>query len=130
MKLLLAVTAMLETATGLVLMVSPSVLVFVLLGSVLDGPDGIVIDRVAGAALLALGTACWLARGVGAGGAARGLVAAMLVYNIAVAAVLVHACVGPGLSGVGLWPGVVLHLALAVWCVACLRPTNLMIADA
>ena len=122
MKTLLIVTAALETATGLALLVAPPVVVSVLLGSPLDTPGGRALGRVAGAALLALGAACWLARDDGPGGAARGLVAAMFLYNTAVAAVLVYASLGPRLSGIALWPAVLLHLALAVWCIASLRP--------
>jgi hypothetical protein len=44
----------------------------------------------------------------------------MSLYNIAVAAVLVYAGLGPGLSGIGLWPAVVLHAAMTIWCLACL----------
>jgi hypothetical protein len=52
------------------------------------------------------------------------MVAAMLFYNAAAAAVFIHAGLGVGVSAIGLWPTVVLHMALAVWCIACLRPTN------
>jgi hypothetical protein len=50
-----------------------------------------------------------------------GLIAAMLLYNIGVVAVLPHARLGLGLSGIALWPAVVLHILLAIWCVVCLR---------
>jgi hypothetical protein len=119
---LLTLTAALEAATGLALLVSPSVLVSALLGSRLEAPGGSVVARVAGAALLALGAACWLARHDGPNRTAKGLVVAMLLYNAAVVAVLVHASLGLGLSGIGLWPVVIIHLALGVWCIACLRP--------
>jgi hypothetical protein len=116
MRNLLVVTALLETITGLALMVSPALPVSLLIGAALDTPVGLVLARIAGAALLALGIACWMARD----DAARGVVAAMLVYNAAAVAVLVHAGLGLRLSGIGLWPAVLLHLALAGWCVVTL----------
>ena len=121
MKRLLKLTGIIETATGLGLMAAPSVVVRLLLGSPLDTSAAVMLARVAGAALLALGVACWLARDDTQSRTARGLVVAMLIYNIVVTAVLAFAGIGLGLRGVALWPAVVLHAAMAVWCVACLR---------
>jgi len=120
MKALLIVTAGIEAATGLALLGSPLLVVSLLLGGSLDTPAALVVARVGGAALLSIGVACWLARNDPQSRAATGLIAALLLYNIAAVAVLVYAGIGLGLSGIGLWPAVVLHVALAVWCIACL----------
>src|SRR5688500_17190337 len=122
MKPLLTISAAVESATGLALLVVPSVPASLLLGSTRETSVGSTIARLAGAGLLALGIACWLGRDDAI--AARSLVAAMLFYNTAAAAVFTHAGLGLGLFGLGLWPAVVLHLALAIWCIACLRPAN------
>ncbi len=128
MSRLLKLTAIIETATGLGLMAVPSVVVRLLLGSPLDTSAAVMLGRVAGAALLALGVACWLARDDTQSRATRGLVVAMLMYNIPATAVLAFAGIGLGLQGVMLWPAVVLHAAMAVWCIVCLRrgPQNVM----
>jgi hypothetical protein len=121
MKILLAVTAVIETGAGLALGCCPSAAVALLLGSGLDSPAAVVLGRLTGAALLALGVACWLARGDAPSRAARGLIAAMVVYNLGAVALFAFAGIGLGLHGIALWPAVVLHAAMAVWCIACLR---------
>ncbi len=120
MKRFLTLTAIIEAATGLALIAVPTIVVRLLLGAEISGAS-IPLGRVAGAALLALGVACWLARDDTQSRAARGLAVAMLIYNIAATAVLAFAGIGLGLHGVALWPAVVLHAAMAVWCVGCLR---------
>src|SRR5213593_5265709 len=121
MSRLLKLTAIIEAATGLGLMAVPSVVARLLLGSPLDTSAAVMLGRIAGAALLALGVACWLARDDTQSRAARGLVVAMLMYNLVATAVLAFAGIGLGLHGVVLWPAVVLHAVMAIWCVACLR---------
>src|SRR5437762_12581934 len=121
MKRLLKLTGIIETATGLGLMAVPSVVVRLLLGSPLGTSAAVMLARVAGAALLALGVACWLARDDTQSRATRGLIVAMLMYNLIATAVLAFAGIGLGLHGVAVWPAVILHAATGVWCVACLR---------
>lgn len=120
-KQMFIVTAAIEAGTGLGLMVSPAPLVALLLGAALDTIGGLLVARVAGAALLALGLACWLARSDGQSCAATALIAAMALYNAVVAAILIYAGTVLGLSGVGLWPAALLHLVMAAWCGLCLR---------
>ena len=116
MKRLLAITAAIEAGTGIGLLVLPSAVAQVLLGGTLDTPVALMVARVAGAALLALGIACWLARDNG-----RALVVAMLFYNVASVAMFAYAAVGLDLSGIGLWPAIGLHTALTGWCVVALK---------
>jgi hypothetical protein len=127
MKNLLSVMAVAEAGVGLVLVALPSLLATLLLGTSLDTPVAVTVARVAGVALLALGVACRLARSDGKSRAARGLIGAMALYNAGVAAVLAHAGLVAGLSGIGLWPTVLLHAAMAVWCATSLpksRPSG------
>jgi hypothetical protein len=121
MRTLLIVTTLLEAAGGIALAASPSLLIPLLIGSPLDIRSGSVVGRLAGVAVLTLGLVCWLARNEQPSRVTAGPVAAMLFYNVAVATVLVYARLGLDLSGIGLWPTVALHAALAVWCIACLR---------
>jgi hypothetical protein len=124
-RTLLSVMGALEAATGLVLLAVPSVLVELLFGAAPGTPAGVTVSRVAGAALLALGVACWLARDDVSGRAAKGLVSGMLFYNVAVVAILVLAWTRSGLSGVAFWPVVMVHSGLAAWCGAGLSARTL-----
>jgi len=121
-RTLFATMAAVEIATGAGLLAAPGFVATLLLGAPLDTSASQVVGRVAGAGLLALGVACWLARADGAERAGRVVCPAMLVYNGAGAAVLTYAGARLGLEGLLLWPAVVLHAALAVWCAASLRP--------
>jgi hypothetical protein len=121
MKNLLTLTAVIEAGTGLVLVMSPSLLSILLLASSLVTPAELMVGRIAGAALIALGAACWLAHKDARSRAATGLVAAMLLYNLAAVSIFASAGFSPGPVGIALWPAVILHTAMAVWCIACLR---------
>jgi len=118
--MLLTVTALVEAGTGVALLVAPSVVVKLLLGSPLDSAPAVMLGRVAGAALFALGMTCWLARTDIQSRVARGLVAAMLFYNLAAVVLFIFAGLSLGLHGIALWPAVILHSAMMLWCLRCL----------
>jgi hypothetical protein len=117
---LFLVTALLEVGTGVSLLVLPSVPLALLLGVSVASPETLLVARVAGAALSAIGVACWLGRGDSEGSAQLGLLTGILIYDVAAAALLAYSGLVLSMAGIALWPAVVLHTALAVWCVACL----------
>jgi hypothetical protein len=121
MKTLHTATAVIELGAGLALLCFPSATVMLLVGAPLEAAPALTVARVGGAGLLALGVACWLARDDTQSPAARGLVTAMLLYNAAAVAVLGFAGIGFGLHGLALWPVVVLHALMTLWCLAWLR---------
>jgi|SRR5438876_8545283 len=120
MKRLLTLTAIIEAATGLALIALPAIVVRLLLDVEITGAI-IPLGRVAAVALLALGVACWLARDDTQSRAARGLVSAMVLYNLGVVIILGSAGLGSQSVGIVLWPAVILHAVMAVWCVTSLR---------
>jgi len=127
MKALFTVTAAIEMGAGLALLSRPAATATLLLGAPLEGPAALTVARVGGAGLMALAVACWFARhdsqsgDTRANNATRGLIAALLVYNIAAVGVLADAGAVLKLYGLALWPAVLLHTGLSAWCVACLR---------
>ncbi len=121
MKTLLTVSATIELVAALALLCCPSAMTALLLGVPLERPPELIVARIGGAALLALSIACWLARKDSQSRAARGLVGAMLLYNVAVVAILTYGSIGLELHGLALWPVVVLHIAMTIWCIAGLR---------
>jgi hypothetical protein len=101
MKRVLMLAAVAEAATGMALLVLPSLVGRLLLGEELAGV-AIAVARVAGIALIALGIACWP-------GTPR---IGMMSYSGAVTLYLAYLGFAVGSSGVLLWPAVVLHAAL------------------
>jgi len=101
MKKLLIFTAVAEAATGLALLIVPSLVGQLLLGEELAGV-AIPVARVAGIALIALGVACWPGTPL----------VGMLTYSTAVTLYLAYVGFAGGLTGKLLWPAVVLHVIL------------------
>ena|ERR1700741_1195556 len=118
MKSFLTITALLEGVTGLVLAIIPSSVVSILLGIPLTEPGAILIGRLAGGALLTIAFACWLSRN-DSKSSVMGKV--MAGYNIFTATLLLYAALGERIKGPGLWPVVLIHLVLLVWCLWSLR---------
>jgi hypothetical protein len=115
------VTAIVEVGAGVCFLFLPAVLFELLLGVSQAAPEAIFVGRITGAALLSLGVASGLGRSAAQGPARQGLLTGLLIYNGAAAALLGYAGLGLSMVGIALWPAVVLHIALAGWCVACLR---------
>lgn len=121
MRSLLMTTAVLEVGAGAALICLPSLATMLLLDVPLTRPEALVVARVGGAGLLALGVACWFARGDVQSNAAKALVAGMVIYNVGAVIALGYAGVALQQVGVVLWPAVMLHVAMTGWCVLCLR---------
>lgn len=111
LKKLLALTAAIEAATGLALMVHPALVVRLLLGADLSGA-GLALGRVAGFALLALGSGCWPSREAPSGLAPA--LRAMLTYNLLVTIYLTYLGIGGELVGSLLWPAVAIHAVVTL----------------
>jgi hypothetical protein len=103
MKKVLVLAAVSEAATGLALVVAPSLVARLLLGEELSGM-AIAVARVAGIALIALGVACWPGTAL----------AGMLTYSVAITVYLAYLGFTGGSTGILLWPAVVLHVILTV----------------
>jgi hypothetical protein len=101
MKWVLIFAAVGEAGTGLALLIVPSLVGWLLLGEELTG-IAIPVGRVAGIALVALGVACWPGTPL----------VGMLTYSAAVTLYLAYVGFASGLSGILLWPAVVLHVIL------------------
>ena len=106
MKKLLIFAAVSEGATGLVLLVYPPILVRLLFGAEITGA-GIVMSRLAGIGLVALGVACWPGNL-----AHRGLYGMLTFGTLAMLYLAYIGIIGAG--GILLWPAVAIHAALSV----------------
>jgi hypothetical protein len=120
-KLFLLVTAFVEAASGLCLLILPAVPFAILLGVEHATADATLVARIAGAALLAIGIASWIARSDALTPAQLGLLTGVFIYNVVVSMLLAFAGVLLEMIGILLWPAVALHAILAVWSLSCLR---------
>ncbi len=100
---MLVVAAVIEVATGMALLVVPSLVGQLLLGAELTGIAA-TVARVTGLALIALGVACWPGTPL----------AGMLTYSVTVTLYLAYVGIAGGPTGILLWPVIVLHLILTI----------------
>ena len=105
----LAIACGLEAITGLGLLVAPSMVARLVLGSEV-ADVAIIISNIAGVALISLAIACWPR----AGATSRAPYAGMFFYNLLAALLLGETAVAGTIGGILLWPIVVAHLGLAV----------------
>lgn len=101
---LLAFAAIGEAITGLALLIGPSLVAWLLLGTGLTGVS-IPIARVTGIALVGLGIACWPGCTPRCG---------MLAYSALVTLYLAYVGLFSGFNGILLWPVVALHAVLTL----------------
>jgi len=107
------VSAAMEVGAGLVLLVAPAAAITLVFGS--SGTEAsVALGRLAGAALLSLGAACWWARNDGGSAASRALMIGMLIYNTTVVALVLIGSLG--WPGPLLWGVAALHGGMAIWC--------------
>jgi hypothetical protein len=107
MKTLLAFSATVEAATGLLLLAFPSIVVELLTGTGLAG-SGIESARIAGISLVSLALAAWPRARQDAA------FAGLLVYNSLVAVYLGYLGVRGEATGKMLWPAVAFHVVVTV----------------
>src|SRR5215213_8645821 len=112
LKELLLVTAVVEVVTGLALLGLPAIVLASLLGIQSASVETQFVGRIAGAALLAIGVASFLARTDATLPGQRGLLTGILLYDVLVALLLVYAGLVLQMAGLALWPAVVLHTLL------------------
>jgi len=118
MKKVLIFAAVGEAATGLVLLIVPSVVGQLLLGEDLGGV-AIPLARVAGIALVGLGIACWPGHPL----------VGLLTYSTAIALYLAYLGFAAGVTGVLLWPVVALHVVLSILLCHAWLTTDAIIAE-
>jgi len=105
---LLSIGGVLETVSGLGLLLDPAGGASALFGSSMEGA-GLAIGRIGGGGLLALGIACWLARKTPMSPASVGVAWAYLAYNAVTCVTLAWASVALGGGSLPALGGSVLH---------------------
>jgi hypothetical protein len=117
-SLILGLFAGLECATGIGLFLAPGVVIGLLFGQFQPAPESLLLARLGGAALLTIGVASWGARTFDKSPASFGLLIGITLYNGLATVVLAYGALGLNMRGILIWPAVLIHTALLVWCLA------------
>jgi hypothetical protein len=125
---LLSIGGVVEASVGLACLVDPHALSSLLLRAPLGGP-GATLARLGGGGLLALGWACWSARGTPATATSVGVAQAFVAYNVVAYVVLTLAC-PPLPGGLLALSAAILHGLLAAALVAVLLSPDQVDAEA
>ncbi len=96
-----------EAGAGLILLIHPSIVVRLLFAAEIAGA-GVVMSRIAGISLIALGIACWPVR------AATWALCGMLTYSLLAMLYLIYLGLGGQWPGKLLWPAVAVHAVLTI----------------
>lgn len=104
----LAFAALAEAATGVALIVVPSLVARVLLGTELTGV-AIPVGRVAGISLLSLAIACWTGKQP-----SHAALGGMAIYSLLVTLYLLYLGIRGEFVGPLLWPAAALHAVLTL----------------
>ena len=110
-RLLILACAVLETGTGLALLLLPRVVVRLLLGAELPGA-GVAAGRLCGVALISFGLACWPESAATPHRPDRRANRALLVYNMSATVYLACLMALDGYRGILLIPAIALHAVL------------------
>jgi hypothetical protein len=113
LRLLLTLSGSLEILAGLPALITPAPVVSLLLGSPPDS-IGVVLARLFGAGVFALGLACLKARNDVGSPAGLAVSVGIAAYNVLAAVVLLWAAVGLSLGGLLLWGVGIVHAVFGV----------------
>ena len=112
-KYVLALAALAEAGTGVILVAYPPIMVRLLFGAEISG-TGVIMTRIGGIALIGLGVACW------PGDSAIQQIYGMLAYSTLAMLYLIRIGIAGTTIGMLLWPGVVAHIILVALLVVAL----------
>ena len=101
MSKILRLAALAEAGTGVILLAYPPIVVRLLFDAEIIAA-GVLMSRLAGIALVGLGVACWPGPPL----------AGMVTYGVVVTLYLAYVGLAGGVTGILLWPAVVLHVIL------------------